>query len=90
MGKTVSSFVCLSILMLLSFIVSNSELNSVKSEYRKVVQNAENMKLSDFSNYMTINTWKAQVISSTHYGEPFLRFTLTAIISLGAILKLCY
>ena len=48
------------------------------------------MKISDISNYMTINTWKAQVMSSTHYGEPFLRFTLTAIISIGAILKLCY
>jgi hypothetical protein len=29
-------------------------------------------------------------MQTTQYGEPFLRFTLCAIISLGAILKLTY
>jgi hypothetical protein len=29
-------------------------------------------------------------MQTTQYGEPFLRFTLTAIISIGALLKLFY
>lgn len=29
-------------------------------------------------------------MQTTQFGEPFLRFTLTAIISIGALLKLFY
>ena len=42
------------------------------------------------ASYANINTWKNQVFNTQEYGEPFLRFTLTAIVSLGAILKLSY
>ena len=41
-------------------------------------------------NYQNVNNWKNQVMQTTQYGEPFLRFTLCGIISLGAILKLVY
>mmetsp|Transcript_5774 Transcript_5774/g.9191 ORF Transcript_5774/g.9191 Transcript_5774/m.9191 type:complete len:208 (+) Transcript_5774:926-1549(+) len=41
-------------------------------------------------NYQNINTWKNQVMSTSQYGEPLLRFTLTVIISFGALLKLTY
>lgn len=41
-------------------------------------------------NYKNVDTWKNQVMQTTQYGEPFLRFTLCAIISLGAILKVVY
>ena len=41
-------------------------------------------------NYQNVTNWKNQVMQTTQYGEPFLRFTLCGIISLGAILKLVY
>lgn len=34
--------------------------------------------------------WKNQVLNTTQYGEPLMRFTLCAIISFGAFLKLTY
>jgi hypothetical protein len=41
-------------------------------------------------NYKNVDTWKNQVMQTTQYGEPFLRFTLCFIITFGAILKLIY
>lgn len=43
--------------------------------------------LTDMKNY---DNWKKQVLDSSQYGEPFLRFTLTAIITVGAIFNLVY
>ena len=40
--------------------------------------------------YKNMNSWSNQLMNTHQYGEPFLRFTLTAIISLGAVLKLSY
>ena len=40
--------------------------------------------------FKKINSWSNQVMDTQQYGEPFLRFTLTAIITMGAILKLSY
>lgn len=40
--------------------------------------------------FKKINSWSNQVMDTQQYGEPFLRFTLTAIITVGAILKLSY
>jgi hypothetical protein len=37
-----------------------------------------------------IDAWKTSILSTQEYGEPFLRFTLTAIIAIGAFLKLIY
>lgn len=39
---------------------------------------------------ISLDNWKEQVMQTTQFGEPFLRFTLTAIISIGALLKLIY
>ena len=41
-------------------------------------------------NYSQMDSWKNQVMDSSQYGEPFLRFTITTIITLGAILKIIY
>ena len=37
-----------------------------------------------------MDSWKNQVMDSSQYGEPFLMFTITTIITLGAILKIIY
>jgi hypothetical protein len=37
-----------------------------------------------------VDAWKTSILSTQEYGEPFLRFTLTAIIAIGAFLKLIY
>jgi hypothetical protein len=39
---------------------------------------------------ISLDSWKEQVLETTQYGEPFLRFTLTAIMSIGALMKLFY
>jgi len=38
----------------------------------------------------SLDDWKQQVLETTQFGEPFLRFTLTAIICVGAFLKMFY
>ena len=37
-----------------------------------------------------LSAWKNCILSSYQYGEPFLRFTLTAFISIGAFLNIIY
>lgn len=44
----------------------------------------------DYVSKSDINTFENQIMNTTQYGEPLLRFALTIIISLGAIFKLCY
>lgn len=44
----------------------------------------------DYVSKSDINTFENQIMNTTQYGEPLLRFALTVIISLGAIFKLCY
>jgi LMBR1 domain-containing protein 1 len=39
---------------------------------------------------MDLQKWKREVLTKSQYGEPFLRFVLTTIISLGALLKIIY
>lgn len=44
----------------------------------------------DFVGKSDINTFENHIMYSYQYGEPLLRFALTVIISLGALLKLVY
>jgi len=127
--KTVASFICLLIMMLISFIISEYEYkinkaindNEFKRSFEKVnaTENAERinnnvttpkmMKDSQFNltkleehtaenlfeimnaaGLSSVDSWKSSILSSTEYGEPFLRFILTTIISLGAFLKIIY
>jgi len=60
---------------------------SIREAARQFYQMREVIKSFD---YKKINSWSNQVMDTQQYGEPFLRFTLTAIITIGAILKLSY
>ena len=71
MSKTASSFVCLAILMILSFIVSTYEYYNVHTQYEKAIKVAEdsikgqnsvdwysNMKnVVNNISYKNINSW---------------------------------
>ena len=61
--------------------VKNVNVSQIKEKVNTVMY-ANMTQLKD--------NWKEHVMETTQYGEPFLRFTLTAIISAGALLKLIY
>lgn len=47
-------------------------------------------EIVEASRHTSIDSWKASILSTSEYGEPFLRFILTAIISLGAFFQIMY
>jgi len=154
MKKTVASFVCLAVMLIVSFIVSEYEYTHIDKQVDSalksdVIQHAfynnhsvqhqpaqkmmsalkasksnvthdKNEKIihlqnvakynNEFENQIDLNKiiktstegistvvsiaatvdWKNQILSTSQYGEPLMRFTLCAIISFGALLKLTY
>ena len=72
---------------------SEANLQNLKAEGQKLDPYAwfDNMKsVANSITYKNIDSWSNQLMNTHQYGEPFLRFTLTAIIPLGAVLKLSY
>ena len=65
----------------------NAQFNITEFVFK---QEENMMKIINSATYQNINTWSNKIMNTSQYGEPFLRFTLTAIISIGAILKLSY
>ena len=121
MRKTFNSFVCLLVLMLVSFIASSYQLKPVDygpapnntAAHKKhhhhhkkenitsmmsrhasnLIEQAKNIDVTDLyqkAKEVDLAKWKRDVLTKTQYGEPFLRFVLTTIISLGALLKIIY
>lgn len=113
--KTIASFICLGIMMLISFIISEYEYkinkvintNQFEQAYSDLKSGTNKMssrfnatsimhdpqqivELVKVGKNVGVDAWKTSILSTQEYGEPFLRFTLTAIIAIGAFLKLIY
>ena len=45
---------------------------------------------TDLKNQDIVSQWKSQIFDKSQYGETFLRFVITLIISAGALIKAVY
>ena len=79
-------------------MINDSRFNLTKLAWEQSWENSDDWlttiksisKMEDAGRNTSMDAWKNSILSTSEYGEPFLRFTLSAIIISGAFLKVIY